>query len=508
MSEEPIINDPESTDGSPRETRGRMKIIAAVAAAAIVILAVFGYWYSRRNSEEGQAVTAPRTVSFDNAGTNQPPPSGEQTLTLQPDQIEHMGIKIEAAGESLSAEVASVAATGVVEPNAYKETPAITLLGGVLRSVSAELGQNVVKGQAVAVVFSDDLASAQSRYLTLRSESQAARQNYDRMAKIVKIKPVSNAELDQALARLRTVEAELVENRKAYERAQRLVEIGGVSREDLEKALTKLTTSQADESEAQRRYDRAVSLAEIDPVSRSDFEAAAVKLRTAESELAAAGQRLVLYGLSPARVRSLTSPSQITSEITIAAPVSGTVTKRLVNAGEAIEANKELLRITDLGQVWVIAQVYERDLPSIRTGLGASVTTDARPGRVYRGHVTYVDPNINPETRTAQVRIELENPGRELKVGMYVNSAFGTGGVAERTVALVPTSSVQNVGSRKVVFVATDKPEVFLVKTVRLGAERDGRFPVLEGLNVGDKVVADGSFLLRAELLKREPSLQ
>jgi RND family efflux transporter MFP subunit len=188
------------------------------------------------------------------------------------------------------------------------------------------------------------------------------------------------------------------------------------------------------------------------------------------------------------------------------APVSGTITKREVNAGEVVEANKELMRVTNLSSVWAIAQVYEKDIGSLREGGGANITTDSYPDRLFRGHVTYIDANIDQATRTAQVRVELDNPGRILKIGMYVNIAFGGGGIAERTMPTIPAAAVQNMNDKQVVFVATDKPNVFVLRSVRLGKENNNQVTVLEGLNVGDKIVTDGGFLLRAELLKQTPT--
>jgi RND family efflux transporter MFP subunit len=167
-----------------------------------------------------------------------------------------------------------------------------------------------------------------------------------------------------------------------------------------------------------------------------------------------------------------------------------------------------LARVTNLSSVWVIAQVYEKDLGRIRSGSGASITTDAYPGRVFRGQVTYIDPNINQETRTAQARVELENPGQMLKLGMYVRASFGALGTGEMTAPVISSAAVQNMSNQKIVFVATDKPSVFVMKTVRLGTESNGQYVVLEGLNVGDKVVTEGSFLLRAELMKQSPTHQ
>ncbi len=502
-------NDPkeiiEKTAPANASRKNRQPLFIAAAIAILVIVGGTAFWYFR-GGNEGQPLPAPRTVTFgDNTSGSTAGTPGEETVTIQPDQVDKIGLTIETAGETLSSEGASVAATGVVQPNSYQETPVISLLGGVLRSVTGVLGQSVGRGQTVAVIFSDELAAAQSRYLALRTDAQAARQNYDRTAKLVKINPVSNAELDQALKDLKTADAELVEHHLHHMRSEKLLAIGAISQEEFEMARTKLKTAEASLDEAKKRYQRAVSVADINPVSRNEFEQAAVKRQTAESDLAAAGQRLELLGLSQSSVNTLRSPSQITSEIALTAPVSGTITKRDVNQGEAIEANKELMRVTNLSTVWVIAQVYEKDLSLLRTGSGASVTTDAYPGKLFRGHITYIDPNINADTRTAQARVELENPGQILKIGMYVNVAFGSLGSAERTMPTIPSAAVQNMNEKQVVFVATDKPNVFTIKPVRLGTEKDGQFVVLEGLNVGDKVVTNGSFLLRAEVLKLNP---
>jgi len=156
--------------------------------------------------------------------------------------------------------------------------------------------------------------------------------------------------------------------------------------------------------------------------------------------------------------------------------------------------------------VWVVGQVYEKDLGKIHIGSGASITADAYPGRVFRGQVSYVDPKVDPQTRTAQARIELANPGQQLKIGMYVNVAFGALASTASTVPVVPVSAVQNVGNHQVVFVATGDPNVFAMRPLRVGPETNGYFPVLEGLSVGDRIVTEGSFMLRAEWLKSHPN--
>jgi len=228
----------------------------------------------------GKPVPAPRSVSFGESSSPQTATTGEQLLTLAPEQLQRAGLKIEAVGERPSTEVAGQMTTGVVQANTYKETPVVSLVGGIVRSVKPELGQAVKRGQTVAIVSSNDLAEAQSKYLA-------------------------------ALAALD-------EHHQHHARTIKLVEIGAASREELEMANT--------------------------------------KLRDAESEVANLRQKLLLLGLSSQRISSLNSTSQISSEVAVPAPSSGTLTSRSVNPGEVIEANKELICVTDLSTVWVIVR--------------------------------------------------------------------------------------------------------------------------------------------------------
>jgi RND family efflux transporter MFP subunit len=399
-------------------------VVAIVAIVAIIgIVAIWLLW----PKPAGRPVAAPRTVTFDESSPATT--TAEQKLTLTPEQLRSVQLKIEMVGEAPTTEAAAQMATGVVQANSYKETPVVSLVGGIVRSVNGELGQNVRRGQRVAIVFSNELAEAQAGYLT--------------------------------------AVAALDEHHRHHLRTIKLVEIGAASRQELESATT--------------------------------------QYRESEANVANLRQKLLLLGMTAQRIASLKSTSQINSEVTVPAPASGTITSRTVNSGEVIEANKELLRVTDLSTVWVIGQVYEKDLATVRVGSGANITSDAYPGQIFRGRLTYVDPKIDPATRTAQVRIEIANPRQMFKIGMYVNVAFGALGVAEQTLSTVPKNAVQTIGSQRFVFVATDKPNEFILRPVRVGAESNGFYPVLEGLNAGERVVTEGSFMLRAEWLKTNP---
>lgn len=473
--------------------------LIAALVLAIVVVFFFG-WYMLRSgsSDGGQPVPAPRSSMSETPAET----LTNKTLTLSPEQVQNAGVTIETVGEQLSTESGETAATGTVEANAYKQTPAVALAGGIVRRVIPELGENVSAGQTVAVIFSNEFADTQSKYISLRTEADNARKNYERTQRLVTINQPGHSELEQAAKQRKAAEAALNEMRNRYDRTTRLALIGAASREELEQDTTKLRTAEAELEEARLRETRAGELLPISAEVRSASEDALNKLQSAESDLAATRQRLILYGMPPARVNGLRSSSQVTSELSAPAPTSGTVTARSVNVGEVVEANKELMSITDLSTVWVIAQVYENDVARLRVGGGASVTSDAFPNRLFRGHVTYIDPQLDPTTRTAKVRVELPNPNRELKIGMYVRVALASTGNSEKTVPVVPTSAVQNINGQQIVFVPTADPNVFELRPVRLGVESGGRYQVLEGLTVGDKVVTNGSFALRAEWLK------
>lgn len=475
-------------------------LLIAAAVIGTLLLATAAIWYISSGSDVGKPVPAPRTTTFSETG-NAEPLTG-RTLTVTEEQRANSGIEIETVGEQLAAELGLTAATGVVEANAYRDTPALALVGGIIRRVIPELGDTVTKGRTIAVVFSNEFAEAQSRYVALLIEAENARQNFERTQRLVAINQPGRTEFDNSARQMKAADAALAEMRARYDRTTRLLAIGAASREELEQDNTKLRTTEAEAAEAGNRYNRASKLLEINPETRAQNEDALNKLRALESDLATVKQRLVLYGMNEKSIASLRSASQVRSEMAVIAPATGTVTSRTANAGEVIEANKEILRVTDLSSVWVIAQAFERDLAKLRTGGGASVTANAYPDRLFRGRVTYIDPAIDEATRTARVRIEVANADRALKLGMYVNVAFGALGQSERTIPVVPASAVQTINDRRTVFLATGDPNIFELREVRLGSEVNGLFPVNEGIHVGDRIVTNGSFMLRAEWLK------
>ena len=404
---------------------GAIAIVVVVAATSIILLK--GKFSGSRRA--GEPVPAPRNQVSDPVAVGTDP--SHDSLTIAPDALANSGLKVEVVSSQPGSGNGSITSTGVVKPNSYHESPAISLLTGLVREVNVELGQRVEKDQQIALIFSDELGSAQTRYLV-------------------------------ALAMLE-------EHNKHHQRTISLVEVGGASREELEQATT--------------------------------------KLRSTELEVAALRQRLVLLGFSSERINSLRPSLPANSSFALVAPISGTVISRSINPGEIVQANTEVLRVADLSTVWVVAQVYEKDLASTRVGSVARVTSAAYPDRILTGKISYVDASLDPATRTAQVRIEMANPGQRLKIGMYVDVAFAFTRTAANTVPVVPSIAVQNINNRQVVFLETGTSGVFELRYVRVGTETNGLVMVLEGLTPGERVVTEGSFLLRAEWLKLHPGI-
>ncbi len=274
---------------------------------------------------------------------------------------------------------------------------------------------------------------------------------------------------------------------------------------ELAEAQTKYLSMRAMLAADRQKLQRTRELVAIGAVSRQELEEITALHAGRATEVAAARQQLLLLGLRGAQVEALTHPSQIVSEVTVPAPSTGVITGRAVNLGQVVSMGQELFVVMDLSQVWVIGDLYEQDFQRVQIGSEATLTTPAYPALMLRGKATYIDPRVDPQTRTAKVRVEVPNPEGRLRLDMYVTLAFTTPG-EERTV-VIPRSAVQTIGARQVVFVpAPDEEGKFLARTVELGPLRGDRIAIRSGVQPGEAVVTEGSFFLRAEMLRYAPS--
>src|SRR5712691_5471834 len=274
---------------------------------------------------------------------------------------------------------------------------------------------------------------------------------------------------------------------------------------ELAEAQTKYLSMQAMLVADHQKLQRTQQLVAIGAASRQELEDITAVHASHATEVEAARQRLLLLGLSRAHVEALNNPSQIVSDVTVPAPIVGVITGRAANLGQVASMGQELFVVTDLSQVWVIGDLYEQDFQTVHVGSEAALTTPAYPTLTLRGRVSYIDPRVDAQTRTAKVRVEVPNADGRLRLGMYVTLAFTTRG-GERAV-VVPRAAVQTIGERHVVFVpAPDEEGKFLPRTVQVGVSRGDLVTLRTGVQPGEVVVTEGSFFLRAEMLRNSPT--
>jgi membrane fusion protein, copper/silver efflux system len=216
-----------------------------------------------------------------------------------------------------------------------------------------------------------------------------------------------------------------------------------------------------------------------------------------ERSLDGAMQRLRNLGIPESRIQEVRQTGGNPRTIDWPAPASGTVIEKRVVKGQRVMAGEELYRIADLSHVWVIADVAEGDLGAIKLGTQAAITVHAYPAEPIEGTVTFIYPELKPETRTARVRIEVPNPDGRLKPDMYANVVI-TAGAGEAPAIAIPDSALIDSGARQVALVAKGDGR-FEPRAIKLGRRGDGYVEVLEGLSAGEEVVTSATFLIDAE---------
>ena len=267
---------------------------------------------------------------------------------------------------------------------------------------------------------------------------------------------------------------------------------------ELAEAQTAFIAARAEQVAHQQRQTRTQRLTAIGAATREELEAHEADRARIDAEVEIARARLSLLGIPEDRTQRVTGPQDVVTTLAVRAPLAGVVTKRAANVGQNIDPATPLFTIVDLSTVWVIADLYERDFARVRVGTAATVTSGAYPGVALRGRVSYIDPQVQPETRTAKLRIEVPNAGERLRLGMFVDAQVGES--EPRAGVFVPKAALQAVGSDTVVYIADARePGRFIERTVEVAHSTDGQSLVVSGVQAGDRVVTDGAFFLRSE---------
>ena len=209
-----------------------------------------------------------------------------------------------------------------------------------------------------------------------------------------------------------------------------------------------------------------------------------------------ARQRMRLAGMNDAQIAQIESTGRVSARFTVTAPIDGVVTELGAREGMTVMSGAMLFRINGLGTVWINAEVRENQAGEVRPGIPVEARASALPGVVLRGKVNAILPEINIATRTLKVRVEVANPGGQLKPGMFATVNFTP--AARRESLLVPTEAVIQTGKRSVV-VIEQEPGKFAPVDVQIGTESGGQTEILKGLQAGQKVVLSGQFLIDSE---------
>jgi RND family efflux transporter MFP subunit len=406
-----------------------------IGLGAVTVLAIaFGLWFGTQHgsrpkprqpapmSSMADMPSAPNDNSTDSTAAN-----ADLQVELGPDDLKKAQV------QTVHVEVKKTSSTlrvpGIVNPDEYREVHVTSLVGGVIKQVPVVLGDHVKRGQPLAVVFSGELAEAETQYLSHLAELEA--------------------------------------DHKKLVRTQNLVKLGAASQQEEE---------------------------EVEAMHAGH-----------ESYVRATLEKLKLLGAGDHQIASLKQAEQIDPNFVVPAPINGVVLTRAANLGLVVNTAQELFTVADLSTVWIMASINEKDFASVRVGTAATVTAQAYPGRLWKGRVSYIQPQVDPNTRTAQARIEVANPHEDLRIDMYTDVDFTSAGAVG---PVVPEAAVQSIGERRFVFIPVkDSDGSFALREIRLGPAAGGYYSVLEGLKVNDEVVTDGSFILKAEALRQHPEL-
>lgn len=358
-------------------------------------------------------------------------------VEMQEQAQKSIGLKVEVAGKERVVQM--VKATGVVGPDETRLAHVFPLAQGVVEKVYARLGDRVQKGQALLQYDNIELGEVVGEHQSVHSQVDREKAQRD----------VSN---------------------RALERADALIQVEAISLRELE-------------------------------VRRAEKQQADAAVESKEAELAKVEEKLHRFGLSETEISRLRSKGshRTASHSALRAPLAGVVTKFDVAPGEFVTPGKELFTIVDTASLWVLADIYEKDIAAVPSKGECLVTLTSYPDQVFKGKITYLSDFLDPTTRTAKLRCVVPNPDGKLKLQMFADVVARTS--KQALVVTVPKAAIQEMDGETVVFVQTSASK-FEKRVVKLGERGDERVQILEGVKAGEKVVSSGSFQLKSEAMR------
>ena len=481
--------------------------IAVIGAVIVVVLGV-GAWAligARSAAKEPRAAATPGTqekAKKSHGGEGHKEGEAE-VIQLSPEQRAALGLRVDAVGTRVAE--AELAVTGTIVANPDRSVVVAPRTPGRIVKVTAQLGDRVQAGTALALLNSTEaaelLAEAQQTESALSlAQAQADRERnlYDakmRMLETAARQPTAEAALRElqklelgrpkqeyisALAKLELAEAD-------YERAKRLVEGKIGARKDLVRAEKELFTARSE-------LEAVAETIRLD--ARQQRLAADTALAQVRSQRDKVRQKLRLIGVTDTEAGASDDAAAHGRLIPLRAPFAGTVIERQASEGQLVDPSATPFRLADLSVVWALLDVLETDIHSIARGQAAMVVA----GRdTHTGRVTYIADVLDDQTRTVKVRVEIPNKEGHFKPGMFITAKISTRTPGPARL-MVPKNALLLLDDSQVVFVETDGG--IRARPVEAGPEIGGWVPIQKGLEAGERVVTQGAFALKAQLVK------
>ncbi len=249
----------------------------------------------------------------------------------------------------------------------------------------------------------------------------------------------------------------------------------------------------------EKNHAREMDLLEKGVSTERDLLEAEKHLTESRAEMSEAEQALLSFGLSEKQIEAVRHSGDTSARYVVTAPFPGIVVDRHVAIGEVVDSSRPLLAVADVARMWALIDIYESDMREIQVGQPVVLQAEGLPGESFAGYITWVSTQLDPQTRTLQARAELDNTQGRLRSHMFAQANIS---LRDRQHSLVvPQAAVQWEGCCNVVFVKSSET-VYEPRKVHLGVASGTVYEVLSGVEEGEEVVTQGSFLLKTEILK------
>jgi cobalt-zinc-cadmium efflux system membrane fusion protein len=334
--------------------------------------------------------------------------------------------------------------TGQVQAASPLLAHVYSLVAGQALQIPVSLGQNVQKGQVLAVVRSDTIGQLEGDLLN------------------------AMLQLDEDIQK---AEVQLNFSKQAYERENKLFQARVSAKSEVEQAYSEYQKNLVDLSGLRAKRQATI--------------------RTYQ-------ERLALYGLGSGTASQVVATRHIEPYIRICASRTGLLIARDINVGELVDPSKELFQIADLSRVWIIGNVFEKDMSQVKQGQAVNIQLDSLPDQQFVGSVSMVGSVLDPQTRTLPVRVDVPNPSLVLKPNGFARIDILTG---EHTILAIPKSAIQQSGDHTYVYVPTG-PHQYEERQVSVTMTDQPFVEVASGLQQGEQVVVNGTLALKGEALK------